>query len=47
MIPLSMFSFGMGLDLEAARKMLHRNVALTVRGVGQPCLPGAEAVRHE
>ncbi len=43
MIPLSLFAFGMGVDIETARKMLHRNVMLAVKGVGQPRLPHAEA----
>ncbi len=42
-IPLSLFAFGMGLDLKTAREMLRRNVMLAVRGVGQPLPPRAEA----
>ncbi len=44
--PFSMFSLGMGVDVDAARDMLRRYISLTIEGIGRPRQPAVEA-RHE
>ena len=40
--PFSMFSLGMGMDIDAARTMLRRYVSLTVVGIGLPRMAAHE-----